>query len=217
MGRARKLGHRFEKRSARAALERTQVVPLGTRTARRAGRADGVGVVRRVLRSGGACRGARLARHRPQAREGRGLARGDTRPRGAASFSEGQERFAQLARTQDVLVQPYLSSVATYGERALIFFDGRYSHAVVKKPFDTVLVVGDAPSSLTQATAYRAGGRGRGPRGRAGPPALCASRFVARRRGSRLRERSGVDRTWTLFRSPRAGATGFRRCHRCKK
>ena len=69
----------------------------------------------------------------------------------AASFAEGQERLAQLARTQDVLVQPYLSSVATYGERALIFFDGRYSHAVVKKPFDTVLVVGDAPSSLAQA------------------------------------------------------------------
>ncbi len=72
--------------------------------------------------------------------------------RGVASFAEGQERLAQLVRTQDVLVQPYLSSVATYGERALIFFDGRYSHAVVKKPFDTVLVVGDAPSSLTQAT-----------------------------------------------------------------
>ncbi len=72
--------------------------------------------------------------------------------RGAASFAEGQERFAHLARTQDVLVQPYLPSVVTYGERALIFFDGQYSHAVVKKPFDTVLVVGDARSSLVQAT-----------------------------------------------------------------
>jgi glutathione synthase/RimK-type ligase-like ATP-grasp enzyme len=72
--------------------------------------------------------------------------------RDAVSFAAGQERFAHLARTQDVLVQPYLSSVATYGERALIFFDGRHSHAVVKKPFDTVLVVGDARSSLAQAT-----------------------------------------------------------------
>ncbi|HLY03067.1 MAG TPA: hypothetical protein VKR56_11320 [Candidatus Cybelea sp.] len=72
---------------------------------------------------------------------------------GAASFAEGQERFAHLARTQDVLVQPYLHSVVTYGERALIFFDGRYSHAVVKKPFDTLLVVGGARTSLAQATS----------------------------------------------------------------
>jgi glutathione synthase/RimK-type ligase-like ATP-grasp enzyme len=71
--------------------------------------------------------------------------------RGSASFAAGQERLGYLAQTQDVLVQPYLRSVVTYGERALIFFDGRYSHAVVKKPFDTVLVVGDAPSSLAQA------------------------------------------------------------------
>jgi glutathione synthase/RimK-type ligase-like ATP-grasp enzyme len=69
----------------------------------------------------------------------------------AASFAAGQERLGHLAQTQDVLVQPYLRSVVTYGERALIFFDGRYSHAVVKKPFDTILVVGDAPSSLAQA------------------------------------------------------------------
>jgi glutathione synthase/RimK-type ligase-like ATP-grasp enzyme len=72
--------------------------------------------------------------------------------RGAASFAAGQERLRHLAETQDVLVQPYLRNVVTYGERALIFFDGRYSHTVVKKPFDTVLVVGDARSSLVQAT-----------------------------------------------------------------
>jgi glutathione synthase/RimK-type ligase-like ATP-grasp enzyme len=72
--------------------------------------------------------------------------------RDPVSFPAGQERFRHLAQTQDVLVQPYLRSVVTYGERALIFFDGRYSHAVVKKPFDTVLVVGDALSSLAQAT-----------------------------------------------------------------
>jgi glutathione synthase/RimK-type ligase-like ATP-grasp enzyme len=72
--------------------------------------------------------------------------------RGAASFDAAQEPFTHLAQTQDVLVQPYLHSVVTYGERALIFFDGRYSHAVVKKPFDTVLVVGGARSSFAQAT-----------------------------------------------------------------
>jgi hypothetical protein len=68
--------------------------------------------------------------------------------RGAASFAAGQAQLAQLARTQDVLVQPYLRSVESFGERALIFFRGKYSHAVVKKPFDTVLVVGSARSSL---------------------------------------------------------------------
>jgi glutathione synthase/RimK-type ligase-like ATP-grasp enzyme len=66
--------------------------------------------------------------------------------RGAASFATGQAQFARLAQTQDVLVQPYLRSVVDWGERALIFFRGEYSHAVVKKPFDTVLVVGTRSS-----------------------------------------------------------------------
>lgn len=74
-------------------------------------------------------------------------------PRDAESFAAGQAQFERLLQMQDVLVQPYLRSVASYGERALIFLDGRYSHSVVKKPFDTVLVVGDARSSLVEATA----------------------------------------------------------------
>lgn len=61
----------------------------------------------------------------------------------AASRAEGQARFDALVRTNDVLVQPYLHSVEAYGERALIFLRGRYSHAVVKTPFDTVLTVGE--------------------------------------------------------------------------
>lgn len=35
----------------------------------------------------------------------------------------------------------------------MVFFAGRYSHAVVKKPFDTVLAVGDARSSRVEADA----------------------------------------------------------------
>ncbi len=66
--------------------------------------------------------------------------------RGTASFAAGQAKFWQLAQTQDVLVQPYLRSVVDWGERALIFFRGQYSHAVRKKPFDTVLVVGSRSS-----------------------------------------------------------------------
>jgi glutathione synthase/RimK-type ligase-like ATP-grasp enzyme len=69
-----------------------------------------------------------------------------------ASIAAGQAHFDRLAQTQDILVQPYLESVVNYGERALIFFNGCYSHAVVKKPFDTVHVVSNLRSSCIEAT-----------------------------------------------------------------
>jgi hypothetical protein len=72
--------------------------------------------------------------------------------RDAASRAAGQAQLEQAAQAHDVLVQPYLHSVVTYGERGLIFFDRRYSHAIGKKPFDTVLAVGDARASLIDAT-----------------------------------------------------------------
>jgi hypothetical protein len=40
----------------------------------------------------------------------------------------------ELARRGDILVQPYVSSVTEGGEASLIFFDGRFSHAVRKLP-----------------------------------------------------------------------------------
>lgn len=61
----------------------------------------------------------------------------------AASLAAGQMRFDELVRTNDVLVQPYLRAVVGYGERALIFLRGSYSHAIVKTPFDTVLTVSE--------------------------------------------------------------------------
>jgi glutathione synthase/RimK-type ligase-like ATP-grasp enzyme len=70
----------------------------------------------------------------------------------AASLAAGQARLDGLLRAEDALIQPYLESVASYGERALIFIGGRYSHAVVKKPFDKTLVVGDEPSSAVVTT-----------------------------------------------------------------
>jgi len=36
------------------------------------------------------------------------------------------------AQGRDVLVQPYVASVDTFGERALVFLDGAYSHAITK-------------------------------------------------------------------------------------
>jgi glutathione synthase/RimK-type ligase-like ATP-grasp enzyme len=47
----------------------------------------------------------------------------------------GQSQFRQLLEDQDVLVQPYLSTIAEHLERALVFIDGEYSHAVTKLPF----------------------------------------------------------------------------------
>ena len=47
----------------------------------------------------------------------------------------GESQFRQLLEDQDVLVQPYLSTIAEHLERALVFIDGEYSHAVTKMPF----------------------------------------------------------------------------------
>jgi hypothetical protein len=70
--------------------------------------------------------------------------------RNGGAFASAQTFLDCLTRTEDVLVQPYLHGVVTYGERGLMFFNGRYSHTVVKKPFDRVLTVSDAPSSLIE-------------------------------------------------------------------
>jgi glutathione synthase/RimK-type ligase-like ATP-grasp enzyme len=55
--------------------------------------------------------------------------------RSSRAAAEGdQERFAAQSRAHDVLVQQYCPEVASYGEWSLVFFDGEYSHAVLKKP-----------------------------------------------------------------------------------
>jgi glutathione synthase/RimK-type ligase-like ATP-grasp enzyme len=66
--------------------------------------------------------------------------------------TDGQSHFELVLQGQDALVQPYLGSVTEYGERALVFFNGKFSHAVAKKPFDTVLAVSNHPSTITEAT-----------------------------------------------------------------
>jgi hypothetical protein len=45
-----------------------------------------------------------------------------------------QARFAEQVSAQDMLVQPYLSEIATSGEWSLVFFDSEYSHALRKRP-----------------------------------------------------------------------------------
>ncbi len=53
----------------------------------------------------------------------------DDAPGGAADAL-----FAQLVVGQDMLVQPYLRAVEGHGERALVFIDGEFTHAVRKSP-----------------------------------------------------------------------------------
>jgi aromatic-L-amino-acid/L-tryptophan decarboxylase len=45
-----------------------------------------------------------------------------------------EERFAEHVAEADLLVQPYIHEVVSEGEWSLLFFDGRYSHAVLKRP-----------------------------------------------------------------------------------
>ncbi|MCI0536262.1 MAG: hypothetical protein L0Z50_13660 [Verrucomicrobiales bacterium] len=47
-----------------------------------------------------------------------------------------QDRFAEQAEAEDLLVQPYFPEIASRGEWSLIFFNGQFSHAVLKKPAD---------------------------------------------------------------------------------
>ncbi len=52
----------------------------------------------------------------------------------ADAFAAGEAHFAALLRERDVLVQPYEPSVEGHGERALVWIDGAFTHAVRKTP-----------------------------------------------------------------------------------
>lgn len=56
--------------------------------------------------------------------------------RGQADDPELVEHLADLTASGDALVQPFMSSVPDRGEASLIFFGGRFSHAVRKVPTD---------------------------------------------------------------------------------
>jgi glutathione synthase/RimK-type ligase-like ATP-grasp enzyme len=51
-----------------------------------------------------------------------------------ATVDADQSRFEEQSRTHEVLVQQYMSEVATVGEWSLVFFAGEYSHAALKRP-----------------------------------------------------------------------------------
>ncbi|NUP04955.1 MAG: hypothetical protein HOW73_02725 [Polyangiaceae bacterium] len=48
--------------------------------------------------------------------------------------AENEERFAELVRSRTVMVQEFLPKILDEGELSLVFFGGRFSHAVRKRP-----------------------------------------------------------------------------------
>lgn len=73
--------------------------------------------------------------------------------RRVAGDAASQAHVDTLLREHDVLVQPFLTSVVSYGERALIFIDGTYSHAVRKKAFQALAAAGLEDEAAVEATA----------------------------------------------------------------
>jgi len=69
-----------------------------------------------------------------------------------ASLAAGQTHLDSLLHVGDAMVQPYLTAVETYGERALVFIDGQYSHATFKPAFQALLPTGQAGEQPTKAT-----------------------------------------------------------------
>lgn len=53
------------------------------------------------------------------------------RPEG---YAEGERFLASLLSTRDMMVQPYLPSVESGGERSAIWIDGSCTHAIAKQP-----------------------------------------------------------------------------------
>ncbi|HXW52210.1 MAG TPA: hypothetical protein VEJ41_09490 [Candidatus Acidoferrales bacterium] len=66
--------------------------------------------------------------------------------------SESQAHVNALLLQHDVMVQPFLTSVISYGERALVFIDGTYSHAVRKKAFQALAPAGLEDEAPVEAT-----------------------------------------------------------------
>jgi glutathione synthase/RimK-type ligase-like ATP-grasp enzyme len=71
----------------------------------------------------------------------------------AAGIARAQAHVDMLLADQDVMVQPYVDSVDSYGERALVFIDGEYSHAARKTAFQPLAVAGEAGETAAVAEA----------------------------------------------------------------
>jgi len=48
-------------------------------------------------------------------------------------INEKEELFQQLIKNRDMLVQPFFETISEFGEASLMIFDGKFSHAILKK------------------------------------------------------------------------------------
>mgnify|MGYP001166411732 CR=1 FL=1 len=48
-------------------------------------------------------------------------------------IEQKEQLFHELLRTHDMLVQPFFSTISEFGEASLMVFDGKFTHAVLKK------------------------------------------------------------------------------------
>lgn len=69
----------------------------------------------------------------------------------AQDLAAGEAHLARLLAERDVLVQPYVPSVEGHGERALVWIDGAFTHAVRKTPR-----FGADPERVSEALAIEA-------------------------------------------------------------
>jgi len=73
------------------------------------------------------------------------------------SLSEGQAHLDKLLAEREMMVQPFISSVETSGERSLMFIDGQFTHAV-RRTFPLGPVQdGQEKSTLVEATRTEIG------------------------------------------------------------
>lgn len=67
-------------------------------------------------------------------------------------IAEAESHIDTLVQSSEVMVQQYLPSVHDYGERALIFIDGQYSHCIRKSAFQKLAVAFQAGEMAVTAT-----------------------------------------------------------------
>lgn len=76
---------------------------------------------------------------------------------GPAPTSDDEARFARLVRDRGMMVQPYVASIEGEGELSLMFLDGRFSHAVRKRPRAGDFRVQDEFGGTVEAAAVAEG------------------------------------------------------------
>lgn len=79
-----------------------------------------------------------------------GLATAGVKRSNRSNAEADQAHVEQLLQSSEVMVQEFMPSVQQYGERALIFIDGQYSHTVRKAAFQVLAAAGQAGESLAE-------------------------------------------------------------------